>query len=67
MTELRRFPPPWTVDEATESFCIRNSNGQVFAYTSIFRRRDRPSSRLLNSDYRGGRIKLDATDYDYRD
>jgi hypothetical protein len=27
-----RFPPPWTVDEATESFCIRGANGQVLAY-----------------------------------
>ena len=28
----RRFPPPWTVDEATESFCIRDANGQALAY-----------------------------------
>jgi hypothetical protein len=32
MTERRRFPPPWTVDEATENFCIRDSNGQAPAY-----------------------------------
>jgi hypothetical protein len=24
-----RFPPPWSVDEATESFCIRDANGQA--------------------------------------
>ena len=24
----RRFPPPWSVDEATESFCIRDAKGQ---------------------------------------
>jgi hypothetical protein len=23
----RRFPQPWTVEEATESFCIRDANG----------------------------------------
>ena len=28
----RRFPPPWTVEEATERFCIRDANGQVLAY-----------------------------------
>jgi hypothetical protein len=30
--EPRRFPPPWWVDEATESFCIRDFNGQALAY-----------------------------------
>jgi hypothetical protein len=25
----RRFPPPWTVDKATESFCIRDANCQA--------------------------------------
>jgi hypothetical protein len=29
MPETRRFPPPWSVDEATESFCIRDANGQA--------------------------------------
>jgi hypothetical protein len=28
----RRFTPPWTVEEATESFCIRDANGQALAY-----------------------------------
>jgi hypothetical protein len=28
----RRFTPPWTVEEATESFCIRDTNGQALAY-----------------------------------
>ena len=28
----RRFPPPWEVHEATESFCIRDANGQALAY-----------------------------------
>jgi hypothetical protein len=28
----RCFQPPWTVDEATESFCIRDGNGQALAY-----------------------------------
>jgi hypothetical protein len=28
----RRFSPPWEVDEATESFCIRDARGQALAY-----------------------------------
>jgi hypothetical protein len=32
MPETRRIPPPWSVDEATESFCIRDANGQALAY-----------------------------------
>ena len=33
MAERRCIPPaPWTVDEATESFCIRDANGQALAY-----------------------------------
>jgi len=31
-----RFPPPWHVDEATESFCIRDANGQALAYFFYF-------------------------------
>jgi hypothetical protein len=28
----RRFPPPWSVDEHTESFCIKDAKGQALAY-----------------------------------
>jgi hypothetical protein len=28
----RRFPPPWEVHEATESFCICDAKGQALAY-----------------------------------
>jgi hypothetical protein len=31
----RGFPPPWRVDEATESFCIRDANGQALAYAYL--------------------------------
>jgi hypothetical protein len=27
----RRFPPPWTVDEGTESFIIRDANSPALA------------------------------------
>ena len=49
MTESRRFPPPWTVDEATESFCIRDANG----------RRDEPTDGDAPLDPR--RIALNMT------
>ena len=30
--EPRRFPPPWTVDEADACFILRDANGQALAY-----------------------------------
>jgi hypothetical protein len=32
MPAPRRFPAPWQVHEATESFCIRDASGQALAY-----------------------------------
>ena len=32
MPGSRRFPTPWTIDEGTESFIIRDANGQALAY-----------------------------------
>jgi hypothetical protein len=32
MTVRRRFPPPWRIEEGSESFVIRDSNGQALAY-----------------------------------
>jgi hypothetical protein len=32
MTAPRRFPPPWSVEELTESFVIRDASGQALAY-----------------------------------
>jgi hypothetical protein len=28
----RRFPPPWWIDEGTESFCVRDATGQALGY-----------------------------------
>jgi hypothetical protein len=28
----RRFPPPWSVEEHTESFIVKDANGQNLAY-----------------------------------
>ena len=39
--ERRRFPPPWEVHEATESFCIRDANGQALAHVYFEDEKDR--------------------------
>jgi hypothetical protein len=35
MSEPRRFPPPWTVEETAPCFIVRDHNGQALAYVSI--------------------------------
>jgi hypothetical protein len=32
MPQPRRFPPPWSVDEQTESFIVKDATGQPLAY-----------------------------------
>ena len=32
MSEPRRFPPPWSVDETHACFTVRDANGQALAY-----------------------------------
>ena len=32
MSETRRFPPPWSVEELTESFVIKDATGQALRY-----------------------------------
>jgi hypothetical protein len=32
MTMPRRFPPPWSIEERTESFIVKDANGQQVAY-----------------------------------
>jgi hypothetical protein len=32
MPTPRRFSPPWTIDEQTESFIVRDAKGQALAY-----------------------------------
>jgi hypothetical protein len=29
---LRRFPPPWSIEEREESFIVKDANGQALAY-----------------------------------
>ena len=32
MPTVRRFPPPWSVDEQEACFIVRDANGQALAY-----------------------------------
>ena len=32
VTANRRFPPPWTIDEQTESFIVKDATGLPIAY-----------------------------------
>ena len=32
MLSARRFPPPWMIKGHTESFVVRDANGQVLGY-----------------------------------
>jgi hypothetical protein len=32
VTEPRRFPPPWSVEETDACFIVRDKNGQALAY-----------------------------------
>jgi hypothetical protein len=42
MQQIRRFPPPWSVEESGESFQVRDATGQVLGY---FYYEDEPSRR----------------------
>jgi hypothetical protein len=56
MTEGRRFPPPWSVDEADPEmdrrcFIVRDADGQALAYVFFEGQLDRRSaSNLLTRD-----------------
>jgi hypothetical protein len=32
MTMAERRPPPWSIEERTESFIVKDANGQQLAY-----------------------------------
>ena len=43
MPGSRRFPPPWSIEEHTESFTVKDANGQMLAYLYF---EDEPQRRL---------------------
>jgi hypothetical protein len=47
----RRFPPPWSVDEQSACFVVRDQNGQALAYIYFEDESGRRSAaRLLTRD-----------------
>ena len=42
MTERRRFPQPWSIEERQESFIVKDANGQHPAYVYF---EDEPQGR----------------------
>jgi hypothetical protein len=56
MASARRFPPPWSVDEADSKldrrcFIVRDANGQALAYVYFEGELDRRSAaKLLTRD-----------------
>ncbi len=43
ITPMRRFPPPWIVEEHAESFIVKDATGQALGY---FYFEDEPGQRL---------------------
>ena len=46
MPSVRRFPPPWSVDEQEACFIVRDANGQALAYVYF---EDEPGRRSAAS------------------
>jgi hypothetical protein len=43
---LRRFPPPWSVEELDACFVVRDVNGEVLAYVYC----EEAAAKLLSKD-----------------
>jgi hypothetical protein len=46
MPECRRFMPPWSVEETTPCFIVRDNNGQALAL--VYARTNREGGRRAN-------------------
>jgi hypothetical protein len=47
---VRRFPPPWTVEENAESFTVRDATGQALGYVYFEDEGRRSAAKLLSKD-----------------
>ena len=54
MTEPRRFPPPWSIDEHDECFIVRDADGQALGYFYFDQEQQSPAidRRLTRDDAR---------------
>ena len=51
MTETRRFPPPWSIEETPACFIVRDHAGQALAYVYYEEESGRRSAaKLLSKD-----------------
>jgi hypothetical protein len=51
LTNGRRFPPPWSVDEQAACFVVRDHDAQALAYVYFEEEPGRPSAaKLLTKD-----------------
>ena len=54
MPSPRRFPPPWTVEEQTACYVVRDQGGQALAYVYFECEPGRQSAaKLLSKDESG--------------
>jgi len=58
MSQSRRFPPPWTVEDKDAYFIVRDHNGQALAY--VYAEDKRTGAKPLTRD-EARRIALNVT------
>ena len=56
MTEPRRFPPPWSVEECPACFIVSDANGQALAYVYYEEEPGRRSAAKLMTQDEARRI-----------
>jgi hypothetical protein len=44
MSEVRRFPPPWTIEQIRGGYKVKDANGQSLAY--VYSRKTRADAAL---------------------